>query len=334
MVVAGTDKLICDLNWGYCEYYDLTADPGEKLNLAEQRPGRLAQLRGILDGWLDDHVRYEPLLARGRANPEGGAVPRAIERGRLGDLLVLDDLLDLLPSVAAAGRPARGRPAAGHGAAWPQGQPPAPDRRPGQPRSGDPRLDGGGRRPAGRHRPGPPAARGGRARRRIAPRSRAATARRPGAGRAPGRRRAAGAGGGARQLPQRGRLPTGHPGAGQAGRPPGHARAAGPPARGAQPPGDGRSPGRHRRPRGAGGRWPNASAATNTCPCGPPPPWPWPRSAGPTRWPPCNARWPRSASPPSWPPPARRWPSSPPARPPGAHPVGGPRRQGRSSAPL
>jgi arylsulfatase A-like enzyme/HEAT repeat protein len=99
MVVAGTDKLICDLNWGYCEYYDLTADPGEKVNLAEQRPGRLAQLRGILDGWLDDHVRYEPLLARGRANPEGGAVPRAIERGRLGDLLVLDDLLDLLPSA-------------------------------------------------------------------------------------------------------------------------------------------------------------------------------------------------------------------------------------------
>src|SRR4029453_19031399 len=38
MVVDGTDKLICDLNWGYCEYYDLAADPREKLNPAAAPP--------------------------------------------------------------------------------------------------------------------------------------------------------------------------------------------------------------------------------------------------------------------------------------------------------
>jgi arylsulfatase A-like enzyme/HEAT repeat protein len=102
MVVWRNEKLICDLNWGFCAYYDLTIDPGEHTNRADERPDRAAFLRGILDGWLDGHVRLEPLLARGASNPEGGPVPRAIERGRLGDLLAAPDLAALMTSDAAA----------------------------------------------------------------------------------------------------------------------------------------------------------------------------------------------------------------------------------------
>lgn len=98
MIVWRKDKLICDLNWGFCAYYDLATDPGEKHNLADERPERAAALRRKLDDWLDGHVRFEPLLARGESNPEGGPVPRAIERGRLGDLLAAPELGALLVS--------------------------------------------------------------------------------------------------------------------------------------------------------------------------------------------------------------------------------------------
>jgi arylsulfatase A-like enzyme len=98
MVVFRTDKLICELNWGYCSYYDLTVDPHEQKNLAEERPERAGALKRMLDDWLDDHVRFEPQLVRGAANPDGGEVPRAIERGRLGDLGAVTDLAALLRS--------------------------------------------------------------------------------------------------------------------------------------------------------------------------------------------------------------------------------------------
>ena len=39
MVSLGGEKLICDMRQGLCAYYDLTADPGEKRNLADERPG-------------------------------------------------------------------------------------------------------------------------------------------------------------------------------------------------------------------------------------------------------------------------------------------------------
>jgi arylsulfatase A-like enzyme/HEAT repeat protein len=92
MVVWRDEKLICDLHWGFCAYYDLHVDPRETHNLAEEQPERAAAMRALLDHWLDGHVRLEPLLARGASNPEGGPVPKAIERGRLGDLLAAVDL--------------------------------------------------------------------------------------------------------------------------------------------------------------------------------------------------------------------------------------------------
>ncbi len=100
MVVAGTDKLLCDLHWGSCAYYDLAEDPREQRNLAEARPDRAAALRAILDDWLDGHVRFEPLLAKGASNPKGGPLPKAIERGRLGDLLAGPELAAIMTSAA------------------------------------------------------------------------------------------------------------------------------------------------------------------------------------------------------------------------------------------
>jgi arylsulfatase A-like enzyme/HEAT repeat protein len=102
MVVWHGEKLICDLHWGFCAYYDLAGDPGEKRNLSEERPARAASLRATLDHWLDGHMRFEPLLARGASNPNGGPLPKAIERGRLGDLLAASDLAALMTSRAPA----------------------------------------------------------------------------------------------------------------------------------------------------------------------------------------------------------------------------------------
>jgi HEAT repeat protein len=96
MVVWRDEKLICDLHWGFCAYYDLATDPREAHNLSEEKPERAAAMRAILDHWLDGHVRLEPLLARGASNPEGGPMPKAIERGRLGDLLAAPDLAALM----------------------------------------------------------------------------------------------------------------------------------------------------------------------------------------------------------------------------------------------
>ena len=98
MIAMGHEKLICDLGWGFCAYHDLTTDPGEHRNLADERPERAAALRARLDDWLDSHVRLEPVLARGAANPNGERVPRAIERGRLGDLLAGPALAELMLS--------------------------------------------------------------------------------------------------------------------------------------------------------------------------------------------------------------------------------------------
>ncbi|MES1164268.1 MAG: HEAT repeat domain-containing protein, partial [Verrucomicrobiota bacterium] len=99
MVSLAGEKLICDMRQGLCAYYDLTADPHEKRNLADERPGRVAFLRGLLDRWLDAHLTFEP-EAGGEA--AGGTASRAIERGRLGDASAAAELAELLVSPAPA----------------------------------------------------------------------------------------------------------------------------------------------------------------------------------------------------------------------------------------
>src|SRR6185312_98080 len=89
-------KLICDMRQGLCAYYDLTADPHERRNLVDERPARVAVLRGLLDRWLDAHLTFEPGASGGTA----AAVPRALERGRLGDAAAAPELAVLLASNA------------------------------------------------------------------------------------------------------------------------------------------------------------------------------------------------------------------------------------------
>ena len=100
-VILGQEKLICDLNWGFCAYHDLRVDPHERTNAADDHPDRAAALRQVLDEWLDQHVKFEPALARGKSNPNGGEVPKAIERGRLGDLSAAPGLLELVLATDA-----------------------------------------------------------------------------------------------------------------------------------------------------------------------------------------------------------------------------------------
>jgi arylsulfatase A-like enzyme len=100
MIVLGGDKLLCDLQWRSCAYYDLRADRREQRNLAEERPERVATLRARLDDWLDGHVRLEPLASGETGSGAGGPAPHAIERGRLGDALAVPELAALLVADA------------------------------------------------------------------------------------------------------------------------------------------------------------------------------------------------------------------------------------------
>ena len=99
MVSLGGEKLICDMRQGLCAYYDLTADPHERRNLVDERPARVAVLRGLLDRWLDAHLTFEPGASGGGA---AASVPRALERGRLGDAAAAPELASLLASNAPA----------------------------------------------------------------------------------------------------------------------------------------------------------------------------------------------------------------------------------------
>jgi hypothetical protein len=57
-------------------------------------------LRGLLDGWLDAHLRFEPQAAQRSAGGAGGPVGKALERGRLGDLGAAPELAALLNGAA------------------------------------------------------------------------------------------------------------------------------------------------------------------------------------------------------------------------------------------
>ena len=98
MVVAGSEKLICDVSRDYCSYFDLQTDPAEQHDLADQRPERLAGLRQKLDRWLGDQARFESKLL-GAADGTGD-LARAIERGRLGDASAAQALAEMLTGNA------------------------------------------------------------------------------------------------------------------------------------------------------------------------------------------------------------------------------------------
>ena len=90
MVAGLEDKLICDIKKGFCEYYDLRADPGEQRNLVDQNPARVALLRAELEGWLADQTRFA------LSPPGSDRGPFALERARLGDPTVVEEVAALL----------------------------------------------------------------------------------------------------------------------------------------------------------------------------------------------------------------------------------------------
>src|SRR5262249_38064536 len=48
LAATGSERLVCERRAAACALYDASADPGEKHDLASQRPARVAALRGLL----------------------------------------------------------------------------------------------------------------------------------------------------------------------------------------------------------------------------------------------------------------------------------------------
>jgi hypothetical protein len=76
----GTDKLLCDLHWGRARTTICAPIRASSTTWPRRVPTRAA-LRAILDDWLDGHVRFEPLLAKGASNPKGGRCRRRSSAG-------------------------------------------------------------------------------------------------------------------------------------------------------------------------------------------------------------------------------------------------------------
>jgi hypothetical protein len=73
---ADDEKLIWDSR-GDHGLYDLAADPGERINLAVERPERAAELAGVLAGWVREQAVGDP--APGPAAAVGDEVRRQLE---------------------------------------------------------------------------------------------------------------------------------------------------------------------------------------------------------------------------------------------------------------
>jgi len=73
---ADDEKLIWDSR-GDHGLYDLAADPGERANLAVERPERAAELAGVLAGWVGEQAGGDP--APGPAAAVGDEVRRQLE---------------------------------------------------------------------------------------------------------------------------------------------------------------------------------------------------------------------------------------------------------------
>ena len=114
MVVYGDRQADLRLNWGFCAYYDLRADPGRAANLADERPDRVAALRGELDELAGRPRAFEPRWRAGVQPRAAAPVPRGHRarpagrpagRGRAG-------------GAAAVGRRSRGGAARGGARCW------------------------------------------------------------------------------------------------------------------------------------------------------------------------------------------------------------------------
>lgn len=90
LLAEASSRLVCNRRAGACSVYDIAADPGQKRDLASDRPDQLAGLRTKLRAIDGSHGRYE----REGSIKEGKGLPEALRRGLGGDV-------DAAPEVAA-----------------------------------------------------------------------------------------------------------------------------------------------------------------------------------------------------------------------------------------
>ena len=57
--MLGGHKLIVDLESGESQLYDLTADPGEQVDLSGEQPEQVAALRRLIEDWTRDGAPRE-----------------------------------------------------------------------------------------------------------------------------------------------------------------------------------------------------------------------------------------------------------------------------------
>ncbi|MDX2021655.1 MAG: sulfatase-like hydrolase/transferase [Deltaproteobacteria bacterium] len=97
MVVHDQKKLICARESTVCQLFDLAADPSERRDLIDHQPAQAEVLRAQMERWLDAQGRYEVL----QAPAARAALPKAIERGRLGEVEAAPELLALAAAAPA-----------------------------------------------------------------------------------------------------------------------------------------------------------------------------------------------------------------------------------------
>jgi arylsulfatase A-like enzyme/HEAT repeat protein len=94
MAVTHDEKLVCDLESDTCQMFDRNLDPKEKHPLRDET--RLSELRGRLDEWMTEVLRFE---APSKDDPrETKEEQQAIELGRLGDRSAIPALAEMLRS--------------------------------------------------------------------------------------------------------------------------------------------------------------------------------------------------------------------------------------------
>lgn len=106
MVVRGGLKLVWERATDTARLYDLEADPGETVSVAQRRPSDLEELLALGRAFDASHAAAE--LRPVEAAAGGGEWPEAVRRGMAGDPRAVGDLLELVgaPNPAAVRRKA------------------------------------------------------------------------------------------------------------------------------------------------------------------------------------------------------------------------------------
>ncbi len=92
MLAEGTERLVCLRRAGACSLFDLASDPGQRRDLARDRPEQARALKAKLRALDGSHGRYE----REGRGPDERALPEALRRGMGGDVEAAPEVAALL----------------------------------------------------------------------------------------------------------------------------------------------------------------------------------------------------------------------------------------------